>query len=511
MSQPQPSFSTKQRWIIALNVALSIVAVFALTIIANYLATRYFTRLQWRSDNPNQLSAQTLNLLRSLTNEVKVVVFFQRESIEFHSAVSALLAEYQLACPDNLKVEYVDYVRDPAAAGFIKEKYKLQLPGDDYAKDMVVFDCNGRPKLVYEKDLYDLDYQSLMAGKSKEVRRTGFKGELKFTEAINSVIDTQQLKAYFLLGHGEHAMDDKGGTMSYSKFATAIRLQNIDFDLDNGLLLTKGEVPEDCNLLVVAGPVQTLESVELERIQKYLTKGGRMLVLVNPRNFMDQRWTGLEKLLGGWGLQLGKNMILGYTGGLNKEELTAKSFETTNFLAFSHPIVRPLLRSQLEFYMPCTVEKKTGGRQDADAPRVDELVATETNTIASQAIRDNQPVVSFFQDRHGPLAVAASVEKGSVLGIGADRRSTRIVVIGDSMVLSNGMWDILANRDFGLQCVNWLVDNPRLMGGIVARPVKEYRVIMSQSQLTSVAWILMAGFPGAVLCLGFLVWFRRRS
>jgi hypothetical protein len=178
----------------------------------------------------------------------------------------------------------------------------------------------------------------------------------------------------------------------------------------------------------------------------------------------------------------------------------------TNFPASSHPIVRPLLRSQLQFMLPCTVDKRPM-RQDADAPKVEILVMTDTNTIASRK-PGSQP--DLYIDPRGPLPIAVAVEKGSVPGVGADRGSTRMVVVGDSYCLANALIDT-ANRDFAAQAINWLVDTPRMMGGIVPRPIKEYRVVMSQKQLLSATWILLAGFPGAVLCLGFLVWMRRRN
>ncbi len=511
MSNPQPSFSTQRRWSIAFHTAVSVVAMLAVLVMVNYFGSRYYSRFIWRSDNPNALSAQTLSLLRSLTNEVQAIVFFQRDSIEFHSAVSSLLEEYQLACPKlkdgpSLKVEYVDYMRTPTRAISVLQEYKLDLQGNDSIRDMVLFVCGKRVKAVSEKDLYELDYQNLMAGKTREVKRTSFQGELKFTEAINNVVDQRHLKAYFVTGHDEHSFNDTGNKMAYSQFLALTRLQNIDIDADSGLLLSQQDVPEDCNLLIIAGPQKPFLDIELKRLHTYLTRGGRLFVLWNNFSvFPEQKDIRLDQLLSVWGVAIGRNMVVALN---DKQEADLQTpLVCTNFPASSHPIVRPLLRSQLQFVLPCTVEKRPM-RQDADAPKVEVLIMTDTNTIAKRKPDGGQP--DLYLDPRGPLSIAVAVEKGSVPGVAADRGATRIVVVGDSFCLANMMAETY-NRDFAAQAINWLVDTPRMMGGIVPRPVKEYRVVMSQKQLLSATWILLAGIPGAVLCLGFVVWMRRRN
>ena len=71
-----PSFSPRRKWLIGLNVVISTLALLALVGMANYLASRYYTRLQLTARKQFSLSPQTLRVVRSLTNEVKITVFF---------------------------------------------------------------------------------------------------------------------------------------------------------------------------------------------------------------------------------------------------------------------------------------------------------------------------------------------------------------------------------------------------------------------------------------------------
>ena len=104
-----------------------------------------------------------------------------------------------------------------------------------------------------------------------------------------------------------------------------------------------------------------------------------------------------------------------------------------------------------------------------------------------------------------------AVEKGMIRGVSADRGSTRLVVVGDSLFLSNGYIENMAHRDFATYAVNWLLARNELLVGVAPRPIKEYKLTMSQSQRRTVSWILLGAMPGSVLFMGTLVWFRRRK
>src|SRR2546427_434980 len=134
------SFSPTRRWAILLNVVTSCLAALAVVVMVNYVASRHFKRFHWTKDSRYQLSPMTLRMLETLTNEVKVTVFFDPEN-PVYGLVKGLIHEYHLVCP-KLDVEYVDYNRLPGRAMRIKEQYRLASSSD---KDLIIFDCNGRP------------------------------------------------------------------------------------------------------------------------------------------------------------------------------------------------------------------------------------------------------------------------------------------------------------------------------------------------------------------------------
>ena len=92
----------------------------------------------------------------------------------------------------------------------------------------------------------------------------------------------------------------------------------------------------------------------------------------------------------------------------------------------------------------------------------------------------------------------------------ADRGTTRLIVIGDSLCFNNQILDSAGNRFFAGFAVNWLLDRPQAMLEIPPKTLKDYKITASAVQVRNLGLIMILGFPGAVLLFGGLVWLRRR-
>jgi ABC-2 type transport system permease protein len=482
-----PSFSLGKRWSISLNVLLSVLAVVALVCMVNYLAARHFERVPVSALAQTELSAQTRRILESVTNNVHVTIYYDRAD-PLYDMINGLLKEYKFANA-RIGVETIDYNRDASAAQIVKARYKLAAD-----KNLVIFRCNDNTKVVYEKELSDVDLEPLISGKSKEVRRSAFKGELLFTSAIYSVTSPRALKAYFIRGHGEHLPDNTDREHGFSKFAEMLKENNVDW------AIATNEIPNDCSLLIIAGPQSSLLPEELAKIEQYLNNGGRALILFNY--FSAQRNTGVERVLAEWGVEVGPRVVIDPLSSTAGQDLVASHFG-------KHAISAPLINSGLHMIYPRPLRKVGRGAHKTDAPNIAELVFTSAGGIVVSDFRNGVPFPSPTDVRTNvPLAVA--VEKGRLQGLTAERGTTRIVVVGDSIFWANHMLDSLANRDFAALTVNWLLDRSQLLGSLAPRPIPEHRLVMTESQMTAARWMLLFGMPGTVLLLGAAVWVQRR-
>jgi hypothetical protein len=481
----QPSFSPGRRWKIGFDVAVRTALVLAVVVMVNYLGARFFGRFYLSTQTRVQLAPQTLNLLKPLTNHVEVTLYYDKQD-DFYPTIVALLNEYRSANP-RLSVKTVDYVRDAGEAEKIKEQYKLNSPTD---KNLVIFDCEGRVKIVNGDSLTEIKLEQVPNPKEREFRRkpVAFLGEENFTAALLAVTSAKPFKAYFLQGHGEPSLADSDN-FGYLKFGAVlaqnyIAITNLELNGDSG-------IPMDCNLLIIAGPTTPLSDPELQKIEEYLKQGGRLLALFNYASI--KRPTGLEPILQRWGVNVVADVV--------KDPNTVTGQDIKVRLFSQHPVVNPLTQLTLQMILPRPIEHVEWPNPPANAPQVEELAfSSEKSTLAGDSA---EPPRSY------PLI--AAVEQKPVAGVANPRGNTRLLVAGDSMFLGNYVIEGGANRDFVGYAVNWLLDRTTLLKGIGPRPVTEFRLLMTRPQQREVRWLLLVALPGAVLLMGCLVWLARRK
>ncbi|HEX4119251.1 MAG TPA: Gldg family protein [Verrucomicrobiae bacterium] len=482
---------------IGLNTVLAVAAALGLVVMANYLAGGHFERYQWSRDAAFKLSEPTVRVLDNLTNDVNVTIFFQAsgQNPEIYELTKALLAEYQHVNPRRIHVKNLDYTRLVGAA---KELLATNSLVGLQEKDFVLFQCGGRSKIVFARDLADYDFSDLLAGRSQYVRRSAFRGEMYFTADIYAVSYPQTLKTYFLYGHGEnnpgdpHGGDSKLGQTGYSTMASIVK-NEITSDWDRLLLQGTNGIPADCQLLIIAAGAHEGKILpeELDKISTYLKQGGRLLALLT----VD---CGLEPVLKQWGVIVGPYRVVDTDPKYYVENHT---FYSANWVP-GHIIVNPLASEKQSLLMvwPRPVFKVTPEGKVPGAPEVSYLALTSTNGVDEK-------------NRRGEYPLLAAVEQGVISGVSSPHAGgTRIVVAGDSDFLDDTVIQLGGNHYFAARALNWLLDRPQLLlEGLGPKPITEYRLYMSRSQTRKVQWLFLAAMPGAVLALGALVWLRRRS
>ena len=495
-----PSFEPGRGLRVGFSVAVGLVAAFVLTVLVNYLAARH---LRWRPDltagDRFRLSPLTRQLLPLVTNQVDVTVLFDRESGLF-SHVDGLLKQYALEQP-RLRVTVIDPVTQREAAFQLRLRYKLGAE----AGDVVIFDDRIHPPVVVseaELSVYDADLQRMMAGETRDVRRAGFKGELRFTSALNALLEVAPSRVGFLAGHNEREVDNASVRVGYKELAELVATKNAT--VSTVRLDGTNDVPADLQLLVIAGGTARYTDAEVARVERYLNGGGRLLWLLDPDAVLLN--LGPESLLPAWGIGL----LPRYAG---DPSTTRSSLDVLSSSLGSHPVTTPMRRSQSRIYFPLprVVGRLPADQLPADAPKVEVLVSTSTNGVTKSDFSGGNIAFRPGVDLRGqeiPVAVAA--EKGGVSGVTAGRGNGRMVVIGDVNVFGNEVLRSYGNYQFAELALSWLLDRSQLLA-IGPKPIREYRLELTPGQIRVLRWLLLGGLPGGVLGFGVLVWARRRS
>ena len=474
----------------AFHVTVACLAAVVVWALANVVASYQFSR--WRiGSNTAGLTDVTRQVLASMTRPMDVVVYYQ-PGAPLAPTVEALLREYAQAQP-LLKVRRIDPEAMPAEAERVRQKYRLSG-----TKNVVVFAADDRVELVFESELSEYDFETFFKERGEEIERSAFKGEPLFSSAILTLLMPVTETVYFLTGHGEGDVTSTQAGVGYSQFASALRqngVQTRSIGLGEG-----GAIPEDCDALIVIAPQSRYTPVELTMIYGYLAQGGRALVLLPPGPP-----TGLETVLARWGVIPSGRYAVDLSADLSGSFL---DMAVTNF--FGHEVTKPLMRSQLQLITPQPILPSPNLSAATNAPTVSTLFETSVNGRSVAAFVDGKPQFDAT-DPQGALPLAQAVEYVTPDTGAGQAALTRLIAVGDSVFLSNGAIDSLANRRFGELAVDWLLNRSLLIGSIPAQEIKEYRITLTRPQRMALRWALLLGAPSVPACIGLALWVRRRN
>ena len=384
-AKSQHSFSPRRRWKIGFDVLVRTALVLAVVVMLNYLGAQFFHRFYLSSQTNVGLSSRTLAVLNSLTNQMTVTLYYDtHDQNNFYPTLLALANEYH-AANKNISVRTVDYVTDPGDAEKVKEQYNLPgaptSPNAPPNKDLIIFACGDRHDVVPGEAIVQFQTVPLGANdpdfdpgqKELQFRKkpVAFNGEVMFTSKLLALAHAQPFRSYFLQGHGESSLADTGDN-GFSKFG--LTLAQNDILVNNLELLGDTEVPPDCNLLIIAAPTKPLAESELQKIDKYLAQGGRLLALFNYASI--QQPTGLEPILQKWGVNVLPTYVKDQQNSIGGQVVVVRRFNPKTF-------VNPLTQLALEMVLPRPIVKVDWENPPANPPQVDELVlSSDASTLA---------------------------------------------------------------------------------------------------------------------------------
>lgn len=487
-TDPTIRHTTRRRLTFGLNAGTAVALALVLVVMVNYLAQRNYWRGDWSRQRYYSLSDKTTSLLGSLSNRVDITVFFQADHAYYEDVIN-LLHEYTYASP-LLRVERVDPNRNLGRAEELARRYQVT------ELNVVVFDSNGRTKVVRADDLMELDYQGVAQGQPPQA--SAFKGEQVFSSALQSITQERAPVVYFLRGHGERDINDRDPYAGYSELAQRVRGDNAE--AREFTLAAEHGVPAEADVVVVSGPTKAFSAQEIEVLQSWVEKNGRLMVLLDtgPAG-------GLDGLLNHWGVRLDNDEVVDPQRSLTGLDLFVNTYGP-------HPITRRLQQITSVFYLPRSVEAEsppTGRVDRADQPVVTTLALSSADSWAESDLEQKPMKFDARSDRRGPISLAVAVERGPLQVVDVDIRPTRLVVFGDTDFLSNGALSG-GNADLFMSALNWLLDREQLMA-IAPKPVNDSRLVMTHSQVTSLFWVVTVIIPGLIAILGTGVWLQRRS
>ncbi|MAP41304.1 MAG: hypothetical protein CMP01_03620 [Woeseiaceae bacterium] len=497
-------FSTRQTRYGSLALA-SIVLVLGILTAINYIASRQNRRWDLTAAKQFTLSDQTIRILETLEGPAKILVFDRENDFD---RLRMRLGEYENVT-DHVSVDYIDIDKQPSRA----RQYQIQTYGT------VVFEYQDRVERVVANTEQDL------------------------TNALIKAIEGTERTVYFVQGHDEKNVRsaERDG---YNTIGNALELDN--FFVETLVLAQQTEVPADASMLIIAGPRTDLLESEIETLQQYLERGGKVLFLMDPSAELEPaQQANIRTLLSRWGVTLGDDIVfdgsaMGQLLGTDASMPVAADYP-------SHPIT-DRFNVLTAFPLARSVEPTPGETSNLVAEaflqtgnqswaETDIARLTETGEVERE---ENQG------DRPGPVTIGVAVtaaisnstaETGnapiseqakstaateptsdtSTLLEGAANPSgdgqnieTRLVVVGDSDFAANYSLGIQGNRDLFLNIANWLTQQETLVA-IRPREPEDRRITLTADQQLRILWLSVFMIPGVVLGTGIYTWWLGRQ
>jgi ABC-type uncharacterized transport system involved in gliding motility auxiliary subunit len=442
-----------------LNAVVSILLVLGVVGFVEALSARHSARLDLTENKRRSLSPQTVSVLRGLKTDVNVVGFFRSDQPGKRVAED-LFKQYAGVAGKKLTWKIVDPDSDPALA----RRYGIESYGT------IVLETKTRSEKVLDAE------------------------EEKLTNGLVKVTREGKRTVYVVQGHGEHEIGntDRPG-FSEAKGA----LEKSNYDVKPLVLARATTLPDDAAVVVIPGPRTDFFPPEIDALDGYLGKGGKVLAMVDPPFPAKMQDGAIKRFLARWGVDLGDNLVvelspIGRLFGIGPEVPIIQQYEP-------HPITRDLAGITTLFPLTRTV---TPVKTLPPGVNVQPLAKTSPESWGEtdrQALEQGTAKPDP-QDPKGPLPVAVVVTKDKA----------RIVVYGTSNLVTNQFLNVQGNRDFFLNSVSWLAEEE---DQITVRPkdTKQTPIFLSAQQGRVVALLPLVVLPGVVLAGGIVALIHRRS
>ena len=420
----------------------------------------------------NTLSEQSIKIVKGLAEkgtEVEITGFFQDEAVmtQFRDLIGLYLAKGA-----KFNVQYVDPQRDPTKA--MAEKIT-----------------------VGNTAIFRLGAQ--------ETRITTFNEE-KLTNGLVQVMKEHSKRVYFSKGHGEGEL--RGGEAP--GFQNIVQeLEGNKYEVKETNLLESAKVPEDADLLVIAGPKYDFREEETRFIDEFLKQGRSVLVMVDGVTNVPT----LGKLLEKYGIKMNNDLLI-----LRPDDPRASLIGQNIAIVSNFDDINPITRdfskqSSVTVLLP-TARSISEAKDNPSAMKVSLIAKTsdviikvknvttqadlkgidnsriETGDFAVMAVATGKPAAPSVANSGSPKANGSKADAAAGTESNASKE-IRLVAVGSAQFATNAGMQAAQNRDLFVNTSNYLLRDEDFIS------IRPKDVEKGTIEITS---------AGSILALIFLAW-----
>ena len=341
-------------------------------------------------------------------------------------------------------------------------------------------------------------YYKLDPDDESKVVSAEFRAENYFTGYMKTVVEGELPTVYFLEGHDEVPLSEMS--------QLAANLGNYNYGAQPLNLTTADAVPEDCCILVIAGPKLDLTEAEYKRIYEFTERGGNVSILIGPDE-SKTRFSYLERLMSSFCIGMNYDRVsetdenrhshdatyammcdIAEASGDAKENLTADLLPTVN---------------NIVTYMPYSRSFTSIYGTNFGAMSMDVLIRTQS-TAQSEPCGGNQLDPQTVTGKELPLAMYS---------MDSQRSNAKLAVFGSSEIITNagaGSAYFINPLQMFLTTITWMYDSDVDMN--IADKERTYDSLdINSASAAKGLMALFVGFPLLVALAGVVIWLRRKD
>ena len=452
----------------ALLTSLGMVAVLVLV---NLLVDRFGVEVDLTENRLFTLSEQTFQVLDDLTSDVTV---YQIATVGRENQLVDSVLERYARRSQHVKLATLDPERNPGLASKYEEEGQVRPGG-------LIVDGGDRFRLISQFDIFNVNMQTRQA--------TSLSLEQELTAALLYVTTGDLPTVYVLEGHGEMSLFQLG----LSGLSVRELLENENYEVETLNLVSRDEIPEEVDVLLVVEPEQDLTADEVQRLDNWLRAGGRAVFALQGARRTPL--PNLTELLAGFGVELTHGVIVEDAGRHTPDSPAFLVPEMTN-----HEIVSPMRSARLFTVLPAA-----SPIAELETKRRTLKVESFLNTSEGSFLRTDFNINSVEQQEgepNGPFSVGMAITDNDLDGY----VKSRLVVFSSVLFLTQ---PYQANYDMLLNSLSWARSREESIS-IRAKSLRTFPLRITRLAALIISGVAVLIIPLGVLGGGLAVWLRRR-
>lgn len=451
--------STKQ----GLNMGALVILVLVLLSMINYLGAKYYKTYDFSGNSINTLSEQSAKIISSLDSNL-IIKFFYKDGADRVDENKKLFRDLVKKYQDKSDKVQFEFAEMNANAQLSKDFGATKGTGEAFV------DYKGNKNRIENYTEQDL------------------------TNAVIKVTRTAKKTIYFVEGHKERTLDqdkDESGVSSFKQM-----LEKNSYITKTLSLVNQPEVPADASAIIILGPQQNFQALEVRALESYLEKGGSILLALD-----DRAGGGLQPLLASVGLEIENFFVFNVYNTPMGQVVNAQSPTVAVNYSSTNPITKVFGPKEMTVFRQPHALKIT---QTPATMKAEVIVKTPENSVALKEL-DSQDYSGQPQSYNLAVEVTGKFGKGD--------HDFSLVVFSDTDFISNILLYQNLNRDLALNSVAALVKESDLIS-VSAKETGPTKILVSPPEFNQFFKFVVAGifFPIPILLMvvSLVLWLRRR-